>query len=324
MIRATASISFLPGYNLLTFLFYNCSCAIANSSSLSYLHWYNFQPVFINTFDNIKNILPLLRYCKISPNLLFMKKIILLLAPILLTAPFLHAQVDGAITKKIAQPANHKNLIKLNLLALGLKNITVQYERKMSKKTTLAIGLRMMPKSGLPYESSFHNAIKDSSTQNQLDNFKTGNFAFMPEIRFYMSRKGAYHGFYIAPFFSYAHYTADLPYNYTDNGTDKTIPLSGGINTITGGLMFGAQWKIGKSVYLDWWIFGPHYGSSKGSISGAQSLSPSEQSSLKSNMDNLNVPLVKTTNVVDANGATLDFTGPWAGIRSGLCIGFRF
>jgi hypothetical protein len=88
--------------------------------------------------------------------------------------------------------------------------------------------------------------------------------------------------------------------------------------------MFGAQWKIGKSVYLDWWIFGPDYGSSKGSISGTQSLSPSGQSSLKSNMENLNVPLVKTTNVVDANGATLDFTGPWAGIRSGLCIGFRF
>jgi hypothetical protein len=56
-----------------------------------------------------------------------MKKIILLLAPILLTASFLHAQVDGTIAKKIAQPANHKNLIKLNLLALGLKNITVQY-----------------------------------------------------------------------------------------------------------------------------------------------------------------------------------------------------
>ena len=146
----------------------------------------------------------------------------------------------------------------------------------------------------------------------------------MPQIRFYLGHKGAYHGFYIAPFFSYAHYTADLPYNYTDSGVNKTIPLAGSVNTITGGLMFGAQWKLGKSIYLDWWIFGPHYGSSNGSISGKQSLSSTEQSALKSDLDGLNIPIVKTTNSVDANGATINFSGPWAGIRSGLCIGFRF
>jgi hypothetical protein len=253
-----------------------------------------------------------------------MRKILLFLVAIILIAPFLQAQDNAAMNNKIVHQLNHKNLVKLNLFALALKNITLQYEREISKKTTVGLTLRVMPNSGLPFKSSFKNAINDSTTQNQIDNFKTGNFAIMPEIRFYLGHKGAYHGFYIAPFLSYAHYTGDLPYSYNDNGTDKTIPLSGSINTITGGLMFGAQWNLAKAVYLDWWILGPHYGSSDGSISGKQSLSSTEQSALKSDLDNLNIPLVKTTNTVDANGATINFSGPWAGIRSGLCIGFRF
>lgn len=245
-----------------------------------------------------------------------MKKLILFFSISLLAAQMLHAQDDS--------PAAKKNLVKINLFALALKNITVQYERQISKKTTLALDVRMMPKGSLPFKSSFQNAISDQTTKDQLNNFKTGNFALMPQVRFYLGRKGAYHGFYIAPFLSYAHYTADLPYNYTDSGVNKIIPLSGNVNTITGGLMFGAQWKLGKSIYLDWWIFGPHYGSSSGSISGKKSLSSSEQTALKSALDGLNIPLVKTTNSVDANGATVNFSGPWAGIRSGLCIGFRF
>lgn len=246
--------------------------------------------------------------------------IILLAATILSTSIF--AQEDSL--KKEANPAVQKNLIKLNLFALALKNITLQYERAISKKTTIALTVREMPKGTLPFKNSFRNLIDSADTKEQIDNFKVGNFAIMPEIRFYLGKRGAYHGFYIAPFVSYAHYTAELPYKYNDNGTKKTIPLSGSVNTFTGGLMFGAQWQLGKAVYLDWWLFGPHYGSSNGSISGQQSLSPSEQTSLKADLDDLDVPLVKTTSTVNANGATLDFKGPWAGIRSGLAIGIRF
>lgn len=245
-----------------------------------------------------------------------MKKIILIFPISLLCAQILHAQDENSAAKK--------NLVKINLFALALKNITVQYEREISRKTTVALDVRMMPKSSLPFKSSFQNAISDQTTKDQLNNFRTGNFALMPQVRFYLGHKGTYHGFYIAPFLSYAHYTADLPYNYTDSGVNKTIPLSGSVNTITGGLMFGAQWKLGKSIYLDWWMVAPHYGSSHGNISGKKSLSSSEQTALKSALDGLNIPLVKTTNNVDANGATLYFSGPWAGVRGGLCIGFRF
>lgn len=256
--------------------------------------------------------------------MLFMKKIILFLAAIFSTTTFLIAQDNIHSHKEKVPGSDKKNIIKLNLLALSLKNITVEYERKISKKTTLALSGRFMPKSGLPFLSTFQSAINDPITKVQVPNFRTGNFAIMPEIRFYLGHKGAYRGFYIAPFVSYAQYSGNLPYVYADSGSLKTIYLSGDLHAVTGGLMFGSQWKIKKSLYLDWWILGPHYGSSKGSIIGKKSLSPSEQSSLKSELDAVDIPILKTTNSVDANGATVFFKGPWGGIRAGLCLGFRF
>ena len=49
--------------------------------------------------------------------------------------------------EKPAEPtetANKKNIIKLNLVALGLKNISVQYERVLSKRFSFAAGVRFM------------------------------------------------------------------------------------------------------------------------------------------------------------------------------------
>jgi hypothetical protein len=254
-----------------------------------------------------------------------MKRIILTAILFLMATALLKAQTDSTNTVKKPAPLTiKKNLVKINLFALGLRNISLQYERQITRKTTIGLTLREMPNGLLPFEKSFRNSISDSSTKSQLDNFKVGNFAIIPEIRFYFSRRGAFHGFYIAPFASYAHYTANLPYQYTDNGEDKSIQLAGSVNCITGGLMFGAQWSLGKVVYLDLHIIGPNFGSCNGSINGSTSLSPDEQSALKSSLDDLNVPLVTTSSTVDANGATLKFSGPWAGIRSGLCIGVRF
>src|ERR1035437_9652556 len=99
-----------------------------------------------------------------------MKKIILFLIVVIFTAPFLKAQDDNMTNKKIEQPINQKNLVKLNLLALGVKNITVQYERVIGKKSTVALSIRVMPKSGLPFKSSFRDAINDPNTKTQVDN----------------------------------------------------------------------------------------------------------------------------------------------------------
>jgi hypothetical protein len=242
-----------------------------------------------------------------------MKKIVLIN---LLFAVVFHASAQDS--------SEAKNMLKLNITALAFKNVSVQYERAVGARTSVALNARLMPKGSVPFKSLIKSVIDEQETEDQPENAKVGNFAFMPEFRFYVGKKGVFSGFYIAPFVSFARYTAELNYLYDDNGSQKSIPLSGGVTTFTGGLMFGAQWKLSNKVYLDWMILGPNYGTSDGEITGQKTLTASEQSSLRQELDDLELPLTKTTYTVDGNGATVNFKGPWAGVRSGISIGFRF
>ena len=251
-----------------------------------------------------------------------MKKILLLVFATMFATSLWAQQESDKENKEIS--IMKKNIIKINLPALAFKNITVQYERALSRKTTVAGTFRFMPKGSIPFKSNIIKLADDPELERQLNNVEIGNMAFMPEIRFYLGKKGAFHGFYLAPFASIARYSTNLLFEYDDNGVTKNIPLNGNVNSFTGGLMLGAQWQLSKALYLDWWILGPNYGNSNGDIAGTKTLSPAEQQSLRDELSMLDIPLTKYTYTVDGNGATVNFKGPWAGVRSGICIGINF
>lgn len=235
------------------------------------------------------------------------------------------ATVNAQETSDVAEG---KNLVKWNVAALALKNYSFQFERAVGKKVSVAVGVRFAPKSDMPIKSKLEDLIDDEDVWNDIKDFKTGNFAITPEVRFYMG-KGVFRGFYVAPFARYATYSVEGPFNFEIEfaGTTRseTMPLSGDITALTGGVLFGAQWKLSKLVYLDWWILGPNYGTSSGTISGKKTLNSQEQEALREELANLeDLPLVKTKYTVDGEGAKVDFDGPWAGLRAGLNIGFRF
>jgi len=229
-----------------------------------------------------------------------------------------------------SEDPEQKNLVKWNAGALLLNNFSFQYERAITRKISVAMGLRFAPKSGFAADSKLKDLIDNDETWENIKDFKTGNIAFTPEVRFYMG-KGGFQGFYFAPFLRYARYSAEIPYQFdVDDNSEQgyyteTIPLDGNVATLTGGLLLGAQWTIGKRFALDWWILGPNYGTSSGNIKGTQSLNAEEQEALRNTLQDLeDLPVVKTKSTVDATGAKVDFNGPWAGLRAGLSIGFRF
>ncbi len=222
------------------------------------------------------------------------------------------------------EAAAAKNVVKLNLFALGLKNVTLQYERAVARKVTVAGTFRFMPKGSIPLKNTFIKLADDPDTERQINNLKVGNFAVMPEVRYYFSKKGAFRGFYLGLFADIASYSATVPIEYDNGGTTEMIPMSGKLTGVTGGLMIGAQFKLSKKLYLDWWILGPNYGTSKGTLSGKKNMDAAEQQDLRDELAELEVPLTSFTYNVNSTGATMDFKGPWGGLRSGLCIGFRF
>jgi hypothetical protein len=77
---------------------------------------------------------------------------------------------------------------------------------------------------------------------------------------------------------------------------------------------------------LDWWILGPHFGVSSGNVIGLSSipLTEEEQQSIEDEVNDIDIPMLKQTIDVSADKVTLDFSGPWAGIRAGLSFGIKF
>lgn len=227
---------------------------------------------------------------------------------------------------------SHKNhILKFNLTSPFLKNYAAQYEYVAGKRVSVALSGRWMPVSTIPFKNSLRKEViknDEESITDAFDQARFSNFAITPEVRFYLGKKGYGRGFYIAPYYRFARYKIqELNYTYEDVEEDININLNGNLTTHTGGFLLGAQWMLGKTIGLDWWILGPNVGSGKGLMTGVSSkpLDADMQQDIRTTLEeDLDIPFTKTTVDVDANGARLKLNGPWAGVRAGLMLTFRF
>jgi len=222
------------------------------------------------------------------------------------------------------------NFVKINLLALPLRTITLQYERVIKKYLSVALAARYMPNASVPYKNWIYRRFGDDDPDFKeiLDNMRISNYAITPEVRFYVGKKGFGKGFYIAPSYRFAHFTlSNIEYSFEDD-TDEEIfvNMSGSMTANYGGFLLGAQWLLGKHLSLDWWIFAPFIGGEKTSLSGNSSVTMSEENQqiLKENLEDLDIPYTNTEVEVYANGASLKLNGLVAGISAGLAFGVRF
>ncbi len=155
-----------------------------------------------------------------------------------------------------------RNAIELNLSSAFLYNINLTYERKIGRKLGVLLGLRYGPQLPLPFVSQWGGAIKS----NYITNFNAislSNIAITPEIRYYFG-KGFQRGFYIAGYARYVSYNLSAPlnisYNYQGINISQNVNINTNISGISGGLMFGLQYPIGKHFQIDIWLIGVNYG----------------------------------------------------------------
>ena len=234
---------------------------------------------------------------------------------------------DKDIQNAVDHPEK-ENFLKLNITSLPLKNYQLQYEHVLTRKLSFALGARLMPSTGIPLKSLVLDAVgEDQDTREIIEKSRISNVAITPELRIYLG-KGYGKGFYIAPFYRYTNFsTNSITLTYSaSNGPERTVSMSGKMTGHTGGIMFGAQWFLGKSISLDWWIVGAHYGTGKGSFTGTPDVpfTPSEQESVRQMLEDIDVPLVDKTVSVSANNVSAKIDGPFGGVRGGILLGFRF
>lgn len=216
------------------------------------------------------------------------------------------------------------NIVKLNISALFLKGIGVQYEHKIGKRTSLALGFSAIPTSTLAFKSFWESRIDNDRVD--INDFKVGTTIFTPELKYYFGGPGTFHGFYIAPYMRISHYNIEGPVRYNSSTNVQRVAIfSGSINSISGGILLGSNFKVGKKLYLDWWIIGGSMGSASGNVSARTPLDPDEQVGLKDALNNTDIPLTTIESEVNANGATVTSKGGIVGLRGlGINFGIRF
>jgi hypothetical protein len=226
------------------------------------------------------------------------------------------------IKKDSAQKID-KNIVKINLIGFSING---QYERILSKRISVSLSYRLLPSGKFLFRGLIPTT--DPQARESLNNLIVSNSAITPEVRFYLGKKGYGQGFYLAPFFRSAKYGGEgIGIDFTlDNGQSATFNMEGNIKTNTYGLLLGAQLKLGKNFWLDWQILGPNYGSASGTITGKSNiaLSRNERTNLQNALNDVTIPLVRKNISVSPNEAILSLNGPWAGLRTGLSLGFGF
>ena len=174
-----------------------------------------------------------------------------------------------------------KNIIKVNPLSLALNNYNITYERSFLRKFSLSLGLRYMPKTGMPAAAkAYVKALVDNQVDFNIDYFKFGNTALTGEFRIYPRK--SLKGFYVAPHLRYANFNMTFP--VVSTSLKEPLLLEGKLNTFCGGLLIGRQFTIAGHFIIDLYILGVQYGSGSGTLS-AENIEPKLSASDQESVD---------------------------------------
>lgn len=219
--------------------------------------------------------------------------------------------------------SDDKNMVKWNVLGLTSSTISLQYERLIAPKTSIAANINIMPKRSIPFFGAVEDIVKDKGAIDILKDVKMNAFSFMPEVRFYMGKEGM-RGFYIAPFLRYDRFSVDIPVDYIYKEQIEYVTINGNVDGFSGGLSFGAQWRLASQWYLDVTFVGLSYGFASGELSGRRALDVEEQAEVRKAIDEVELPVVKYTYDVNDEGVDVKIKGPWANAKLAVAIGYRF
>lgn len=224
-----------------------------------------------------------------------------------------------------------RNFIKLNVLALPLRNFSMQYEHALTKRVSVALGFRFMPGGNLPLLSSVESliGINDPDVQNAMRSVSISNIAITPEARWYFGKKGYGRGFYIAAYYRYFQFdiSSSQKFNAEIANESRNMTLNIDFKAHNLGLMLGGQWMLSKRLFLDWWIIGAQMGWQTGefTFSPDQDFTDAQINEINDKISVNFTKLGQTTQiskqrVVLRTNSFIEFTG----LRTGLCLGVRF
>ena len=231
----------------------------------------------------------------------------------------------------IASPIIGGNVVKVNLSSsLLTEHYLIQYERALNLNRSIGIGIGISSGVDLPFKSTLLDQFGDNlDARRAIETTKFDKLTITPEYRFYLNKKGAPIGFYLATFVRYTKFSFTGDYDFTPIKKPlRTAKVKGDLNGVGGGAMLGVQWALGKVVTLDWWIVGPFIGVQNGEFNGTSDMSDmsaADKTKLESDIEAIDIPLWKIDATVSNDAVNAKISGPFVGVRMfGVCLGVRF
>jgi len=221
------------------------------------------------------------------------------------------------------QEDDRRNMLKVNVLGFTSGSISLQYERRLTPKTSVVVGMNIMPERDIPYFNFVEDIVKDKGAIDLLKDVKMTAFSLTPEVRFYLGKEGM-RGFYVAPFLRYDRFSVSLPVDYIYQNRLETVTINGNVDGFSAGLSFGAQWKLSERLYLDCTFVGMSYGFASGELGGKRPLNAEEQAEVRKALDEAEIKKIDYTYNVHEQGVDVKIKGPWANAKLCLAIGYRF
>jgi hypothetical protein len=246
------------------------------------------------------------------------------LVTILIAACF--ALISSAAKAQKTTPGKH--IVKLNLTSIALKHYSLQYELVINKRQSFAIAAGISPNTGLPFKKTLLDQFGgNADAKRAIESTKFNKISITPEYRFYLGKKQAPAGFYLAPFARYTHMSIEQDYEFTPSNNKKHVAhLKGKFSGIGAGLKIGTQWTLGKNTTLDWFIAGPFIGAMSSSFTGTDDMSDmtgSDKVKLEKDIESVEIPLWTTEATVGNNKIDVKLKGPFYGVVAGLNLGIR-
>lgn len=227
---------------------------------------------------------------------------------------------------------NHKNVLKINLLPIYFNIYSVQYERTFLRNFSIGVQagyndrLRLDPYINRVLDTvSNTNLIKVRSKVSLTELVTSSNMCLTPELRIYLSLKGAPNGFYIAPYYRFSSSKVDATFLYKDsNNTEVPITFKGTVGGMLPGAMLGFQKSFFKRFVIDFWLIGLQFGSTTAKFDAYADYDKIDKQGFI-NYVQANLKFGTATVTIDSDKhAHVDYTGKAVGFRTGFCLGFRF
>jgi hypothetical protein len=221
---------------------------------------------------------------------------------------------------KIFEP---KITIKWAPTGLILGDLSLQGEYSFLQKSSLTA------KIGVPFSRPYHATFDGHGVDMHMK-----AFSFLAGYRKYLSKQ-ILKGFYVEPFFTFAHHTTGGTGEGKLDNQSVTMDFTNGYNGTGIGVQLGSQFIIAKRLVIDLFFFGPQLTSSTNNFRAIDPYNNAAWTTIQADEAEQDIknflnqfPFIK--NKVDVHVDKLnrtvmaDFKGPLLGVRFGVSIGLAF